>query len=234
MNKASAREKNNWKKFGEIWGEKKMENITIRQETERDYEAVEKLTREAFWNVYEPGCTEHYMVHVIRSHQDYIPELDLIAEINGEIVGHIIYTKSKLVDENGVEKDILSFGPLSVSPTHQRKGIGKKIQAASFEKAVEMGYGSVVIFGNPGNYVTSGFKSCKKYNVCMKNDIYPTPLLVKELMSGAFDGRKCYFLESEAGNFDPKEAEVFDVSLNQRKRNGCQARKSFTSIRILH
>ena len=95
--------------------------ITIRNETESDFREVEILTRKAFWNVNVPGCDEHYLAHVLRNHEDFIPELDLVAETeDGEIVGNVMYTKAKLVEESGTELSILTFGPISVHPDYQR------------------------------------------------------------------------------------------------------------------
>ena len=154
-------------------------DYTIRRETMNDYREVENLTREAFWNQYVPGCDEHYFVHMMRDHEDFIPELAFVLEKDGVIIGNIMYTRSKLVDENGNEKVILTFGPIGILPEYQRKGYGKALIEYSFERALELGYDTVVIFGNPGNYVGRGFKSCKKYQVCLGNEIYPSSLLVK-------------------------------------------------------
>ena len=85
----------------------------IRLETKNDYREVEILTREAFWNLSVPGCNEHYLVHILRQHEDFVPELDFVLESDGKIIGNIMYTKSKLVDENGMEKSILTMGPYS-------------------------------------------------------------------------------------------------------------------------
>ena len=142
-----------------------MDNIIIRTETEKDHRAVEELTREAFWNVYKPGADEHYFVHQMRNHPDFIPELALVAETEGRIIGNIMYTKAWLDDENGVRKEILSFGPLCVSPGYQRHKVGKRLISHSFDIARSMGYDVNINFGNPGNYVSSGFVSCKKKNV---------------------------------------------------------------------
>ena len=101
-----------------------MEKIIIRTEKPGDYRKVEELTREAFGNHHHPGCDEHYLVHVLREHEDFIPELDFVAEQDGEIVGNVMYTKANLVDEKGEEKEILTFGPISVHPNFQRKGGG--------------------------------------------------------------------------------------------------------------
>ena len=173
-----------------------MENLTIRLEIEKDYRAVEELTREAFWNVYKPGCDEHYYTHMMRSHEDFIPELAFVVEKDGEIIGNIMYSKAWLFDENGEKKDILSFGPICVLPKYQRQGCGKLMIRHSFDKAVELGYDTVVIFGNPGNYICNGFVSCKKKNVCLDDGIYPTALLVKELIPGTLDGKKWKYVQS--------------------------------------
>ena len=181
----------------------------IRNEKETDYRRVEEITRKAFWNLYAPGCDEHYLVHIMRTHKDFIPELDFVIEVDGQVIGNIMYTKAKLIDESGEEKEILSFGPVSILPEYQRRGYGKKLIEYSFEKAAVLGYDVIVIFGNPGNYVSLGFKSCKKYNVCLENGIYPTAMLVKELKPGTLDGRKWVYL-SPVFDIDKKEAERFD------------------------
>jgi len=181
----------------------------IRNEKETDYRRVEEITRKAFWNLYAPGCDEHFLVHIMRTHKDFIPELDFVIEVDGQVIGNIMYTKAKLIDESGEEKEILSFGPVSILPEYQRRGYGKKLIEYSFEKAAVLGYDVIVIFGNPGNYVSLGFKSCKKYNVCLENGIYPTAMLVKELKPGTLDGRKWVYLSPDF-DIDQKEAERFD------------------------
>ncbi len=204
-----------------------MREIVIRNESKADYREVEELTREAFWNVHAPGCNEHYLVHVMRGHDDFIPELDFVAEIDGKIVGNILYTKAKLVDENGNEKVVLTFGPISVLPEYQRKGIGRALLNHSFNKALESGYDAIVIFGNPGNYVTCGFKSCKKYNVCAGNDYFPTAMLVKELKAGIFDGRKWTYSESPVYEISEKEAEEFDKMFVPKEKGYRSSQEEF-------
>ena len=140
-------------------------NVIIRNETPNDYRAVENLTRESFWNVYKPGADEHYYVHMMRSHPDFIPELAFVLEKDGEIIGNIMYTKAWLEDESNHRKEILSFGPLCVAPQYQRQRLGKILIEHSFEAAKKMGYDVNINFGNPGNYVSRGFVSCKKKNV---------------------------------------------------------------------
>ena len=187
-----------------------MNNLIIRNETEKDYTIVEDMTREAFWNLYVPGCDEHYLVHTMRSHEDFIPALDLVAEADGKIVGNIMYTKARLIDEAGNEKPILTFGPLCVRPGYQREGIGKELLRVSFDKALAMGYDTVVIFGNPANYVARGFKSCMRFHVCVEGGIFPSAMMVKELKPGIFDGRRWFYRESPVYHFDQSKVEEYD------------------------
>ena len=122
------------------------ENIVIRNEKKEDWETVEKITRQAFYNLYVPGCVEHYLVHIMREHEDFIPELDFVLELDGQVIGNIIYTKAKLIDENGTEKEILTFGPVSIHPGYQRMGYGKMLMEHSFQSAIQSGYDTIVIF----------------------------------------------------------------------------------------
>lgn len=195
-------------------------NIIIRNETPADYRKVEHLIREAFWNQNFPGCDEHYLLHKMRDHEDFIPELDLVLEQDGELVGSIVYTKATLVDEQRQKKEILSFGPVGILPQYQRKGLGKTLMEASFTQAVAMGWDTVVIFGNPENYIPRGFKSCKKYNVCLAPGIFPTALLVKELKPGALDGRLWLYQGSSAENLcaDEQEAARFDAGFLPKEK----------------
>ena len=123
----------------------------------------------------------------MREHEDFIPELDFVLELDGQVIGNIIYTKAKLIDENGTEKEILTFGPVSIHPGYQRMGYGKMLMEHSFQSAIQLGYDTIVIFGSPVNYVSRGFKSCKKYNVCIESGKYPAAMMVKELRPHALD-----------------------------------------------
>lgn len=190
----------------------------IRRETEADYRAVEELHRNAFWNVHVPGCCEHYLAHVLRKHPDFIPELDLVYELDGKIVGNVMYTKSELLEEGGNSTGILTFGPIGVAPEYQRRGIGKALLEASFDIAAGLGYPAIAIFGDPDNYVARGFRSCKRYNVCLEGDVYPAALLVKELKPGFFDGRKLVFRESPAYEIQERDAEAFDAGFPPKEK----------------
>lgn len=111
-------------------------NVTIRNETPDDYRAVEMLTRQSFWNVYKPCADEHYYVHMMRSHPDFIPELAFVLEKNGELIGNIMYTKAWLEDKKGARKEILSLGPLCVAPSYQRQKLGKPDEQLSLQKSL--------------------------------------------------------------------------------------------------
>lgn len=201
--------------------------ITIRNETEKDYAIVEKITREAFYNVYIPGCVEHYLVHIMRSHEDFISELDFVIELDGEIIGNIMYTKAFLIDESGERKNILTFGPLCIKPQYQRKGYGKMLMEYSFEKACELGYDTVVIFGSPANYVSSGFVSCKKYNICLEGDKYPAAMLVKELKPHALNGKKWYYYDSPVMAIKEEDAMAYDDSLEKMEKKHMPSQEDF-------
>ncbi|MBQ1218249.1 MAG: N-acetyltransferase [Clostridia bacterium] len=207
-----------------------MEHLTIRLETEKDYRAVEELTREAFWNVYKPGANEHYFVHMMRNHPDFIPELAFVLEKDGVIVGNIMYTKAWLKDEMGIKKEILSFGPLCVHPKFQRQKLGKLLIEHSFDVARCMGYDVNVNFGNPGNYVSRGFVSCKKKNVSFVVDgNYPTALLVCELVPNALEGKKWMYIPSTAADCceDVDAVETFDATFAPKEKKWMPSQEEF-------
>ena len=201
--------------------------LTIRNEKEEDYKIVEEITRNAFYNLYVPGCVEHYLVHIMRQHEDFIPALDFVAELDGQVIGNIMYTKAKLVDEEGCEKAILTFGPVSIAPEYQRMGYGKRLIEHSFEQAVLMGYDVIVIMGSPMNYVSRGFKSCKKYNVCLENGKYPAAMMVKELIPNALDGRKWLYRESPIMAISEEEAMRYDDSFEKIEKRHQPSQEEF-------
>lgn len=197
-----------------------MNNLTIRLETEKDYRAVENLTREAFWNVYKPGADEHYFVHMMRSHPDFIPELAFVLEKDGEIIGNIMYTRAWLEDERGERREILSFGPICVAPEYQRQKLSRILIEHSYDAARRMGYDVNINFGNPANYVGRGFVSCKKKNVCLGENNFPTALLVCELVPGALDGRRWQYIPSTAADCceDAAAVEAFDATFPPKEK----------------
>lgn len=201
--------------------------LEIRNETMADRQAVEELTRRAFYNIYAPGCTEHYLVRIMREHRDFIPQLDLVALLDGEVVGNIMYTKARLVDEQGQEKPILTFGPISVAPEHQRQGYGKALIEASFRRAAELGYDVVVIFGSPANYVARGFQSCKRHNICLEGGRFPAAMMVKELVPGVLDGRRWFYYDSPVMAVDESAARQYDDTLPPMERKWLPSQEEF-------
>ena len=131
-----------------------------------DYYEIEYLAKRAFWNLYMPGCDEHYLVHRIFNDSNYVPSLSLTAKANGKIVGVIIYTKCRLETKKG-DVDVLTFGPLCVDPKYQRKGIGKELLLESIKLAKLTDYPAIFICGVPEYYPKFGFKPAKDFNVTM-------------------------------------------------------------------
>lgn len=192
--------------------------ITIRLETENDYSEVENLTREAFWNLYAPGCDEHYLCHIIRDHRDFIKNLDYIAEIDGNIVGSIMYTKSLLIGENKEEIDIVSFGPLCVHPDYQRKGIGTQLIEKTKKIVKDKGIPAIVIYGDPHNYCRHGFKNGIDYNVSNLEGDFPLGLLVLEIEKGFFGNKKWKIHQSSVFNFDNSKVDEFDKKFKKKEK----------------
>lgn len=203
-----------------------MHMINIRNERESDYKTVEDIIRGAFYNIYVPGCAEHYLAHIMRGHKDFVPELDFVIELDGEIIGNIMYTESTLTAEDGSVKTALTFGPVCISPEHQRKGFGKQLMEYSFDKARKMGYDVIVIFGSPANYVSSGFKSCKKFGVCLEDGSFPSAMLVKELTPGALGGKLIY-RESPVMQLDEEAARRFDEALPPMEKKHLPSQEEF-------
>lgn len=203
------------------------DTFLIRNETEKDYDKVEEITRQAFYNLYVPGCYEHYLVHVMRTHADFIPELALVAELDGRVIGSILYTKAWLMDATGSKKEILTFGPVCIVPGYQRQGYGKRLMEYSFRQAVALGYEAIVIFGDPANYVSRGFKSCKKFNVSLGDGTYPAAMMVKELKTGALSDRSWTYIQSAALDIDEQAAERFDAALEKLEKNVLPCQEHF-------
>ncbi len=141
-----------------------MSDIIIRKEIHNDYKNTEYMTLRAFWNIHGPGCNEHYLVHILRADEAYVEELSRVAELDGKIVGTIMYSKAKVVDGNQTY-DFLTFGPLCVEPTLHNSGIGKKLLEETIPLAKEMRYPGIIIFGEPGYYPKHGFKTCAHYGI---------------------------------------------------------------------
>ena len=119
--------------------------MNIRLEQPQDYREVENLTREAFWNVYRPGCTEHYVLNQYRNNPVFIPELDFVMEEDGRIIGHVMFSKAEIILDDGAVFPSWTFGPISIAPDYKRKGYGLKLLNYALEKAKKMGIGLLSI-----------------------------------------------------------------------------------------
>lgn len=193
-------------------------NINIRLETRDDYIEVEELTREAFWNLYTPGCDEHYLCHILRDHEDFIQELDYVAEIDGKIIASIMYTKSFLFSDDLNKVQIVSFGPLCVHPEYQRKGIGTALIEKTKMIIAKMNIPAIVIYGDPHNYCKHGFKNGIDYQVSNMDEEYPLGLLVLELQPGFFGQKKWKVKQSYVFQFDHEEAVEFDKKFEEKEK----------------
>ena len=193
-------------------------NINIRLETEDDYFKVEELTREAFWNLYNPGCDEHYLCHILRDHKDFIKELDYVTEIDGKVIASIMYTDSYLLSDDLEKVQIVSFGPFCVHPDYQRKGIGTSLIEKTKSLVVNMGVPAIIIYGDPHNYCKHGFKNGIDYQVSNMDGEYPLGLLVLELQPGFFGNKKWKIMQSDAFNLNQDEANEFDKQFQEKEK----------------
>ena len=99
-------------------------NLVIRLEKEEDFRKTENLVREAFWNVYRPGCTEHFVLHTLRNDPAFVPALDFVMERNGEMIGQVIYVRSEIDLKGGKKMPVMTFGPIGIAPAFKRQGYG--------------------------------------------------------------------------------------------------------------
>lgn len=198
-----------------------IENIIIRNERKEDYRKVENLIREAFWNVYRPGCTEHYVLHCYRGDPAFVPELDFVMELNGELIGQIIYVRSEIDCDDGRKLPIMTFGPIGIAPEYKRQGYGKRLLDYSIEKAKETGVGALAITGNILFYGKSGFVSAKTKGVRYADDHDADYLLVKELIPGFLDGISGTYKDHD-GCFvcekNPEDFERFEAAFPRKKK----------------
>ncbi|MFP4416278.1 MAG: GNAT family N-acetyltransferase [Chitinispirillaceae bacterium] len=203
-------------------------NIDIRNERHEDHRAVEELTREAFWNLYVPGCDEHYLVHIMRNHPDFIPTLDFVAVLDDKIVGNIMYTKSYVIDRDNNRLETITFGPVSVLPEYQRKGIGSALIRHSSDIAHQNGFKAIIIEGHPYNYVKHGFKSSIDFSISDADGRYPFSLLVLELEKGFFSGAGWRYVRSDAYDIDTKAAEEYDKTFPHKAKEYRYTQEDFS------
>ena len=165
-------------------------DVSLRLEKEEDYYNVENVTRDAFWEMRgrPSGCDEHYLVNIIRKSSDFIRELNYVALLENEIVGHIIYTKSKIIDNENNEYETITFGPVSVLPELQNRGIGSQLIKFSLKRAGELGYRALIIYGHPKYYPRFGFKDARDYKITTPEGENFDAFMAYEIYEGALKG----------------------------------------------
>ncbi|MDY4889538.1 MAG: N-acetyltransferase [Sphaerochaetaceae bacterium] len=193
----------------------------IRQETPEDYRATENLVREAFWNVYRPGCLEHYVLHTYREREDFVPELDLVMEKEGTLIGQVMYVKAVIILDSGDELPIMTMGPIGIAPQYKRQGYGKALLDYSMEKARRIGTGALCFEGNIDFYGKSGFVVASTmgihYYAEPKDAVVPY-FLCKELRKGYLKGVSGTYHTPNGYFVDENDAERFDQSFPLKEK----------------
>ena len=195
-------------------------NLNIRLENETEYREVENLVRESFWNVYRPGCLEHFVLHELRKDPDFVPELDLVLEKDGKIIGQNMFMRAVIRSDDDRKIPIMTMGPIGILPEFKRMGYGKYLLDHSLERAAELGCGALCFEGNIDFYGKSGFRPASEFGIRyhgLSEGEDASFFLCRELIPGYLDGitgeytpPKGYFVdEKAAGEFDkifpPKE-----------------------------
>ena len=193
-------------------------NIHIRQELPKDHHIVETLTRDAFWDIYKPGCDEHYLVHCLRKTKAFIPELDLVAELNARVVGHIMFTRA-YVKQDRIKHEVLCLGPVSIHPDLQKQGIGSILIKHSLAIAKNMGFKGVVLFGSPLYYPKFGFKNAQEYGITTSDNQNFDAFMVLELSPGSLRDIKGAFFADPAFNVNDSNTEEFDKGFPAREKH---------------
>jgi predicted N-acetyltransferase YhbS len=187
--------------------------LLLRRAVAEDMRAIERLTRLAFWNLHGPGCDEHYLVHAMRRHPDFMESLEWVAEVAGEVVGHIAYSRAKVVSDAGQVHEVLCFGPVSVSPDYQAGGVGRTLITHTLELAAgEAKYPAVLIYGDPAYYSLLGFVKAEVFDIGSADNYYADPLQAYPLWEGALEGISGRFVESSAFEMDPEAAQAFEMA----------------------
>ena len=166
-------------------------DYTIRLEKKEDYREVENLVRESFWNVYRPGCLEHYVLKSLRKDPDFVPELDFVMENDGRIIGQNVFVRTVIKADDGRDIPIMTMGPICIAPELKRQGYGKILLDYSLEKAKELGCGAVCFEGNILFYGKSGFRYASEYGIRyhgLPEGEDASFFLCKELIPGYLNG----------------------------------------------
>ena len=196
-------------------------DYTIRLEKSEDYRTVETLVRESFWNVYRPGCSEHYVIHVLRDDPAFVKELDFVMEQDGKLIGQNMFMKTIIEADDGRKIPVLTMGPIGITPELKRKGYGKAILDYSLEKATEMGFGAVLFEGNIGFYGKSGFDYASKFGIRyhdLPEDADSSFFLCKELIPGYLDGVTGIYQTPQGYYVDDADVDKFDKEFPPKEK----------------
>ena len=201
--------------------------MNIRLEETKDYREVENLTREAFWNVYRPGCTEHYVLNQYRTNPDFIPELDFVMMEDEKIIGHVMFSKAEITLDDGTLFPSWTFGPISIHPDYKRKGYGLKLLQYALDKARDMGIGFICMEGNIEFYKHAGFDLASKMKIhshAEPKDAEVPYFLAQELIPGWLKSNgiseatycppKGYFVADE----NPEDFETYEASFPKKEK----------------
>lgn len=193
--------------------------ITLRPEHPNDYRIIEELTRDAFWDLYKPGCDEHLVVHKMRKVPAFVKELDLVACDGDTIVGYIMYSKAKVVNDNNEEFEVLCMGPLAVAPDHQKQGIWSLLMNESAKQAKTLGYKGVIIFWNPDYYHRFGFVDAKTYGITTPDGQNFDAFMALELYPESLKWISGKFFADPVFETDPQELEAFEKGFPEREKH---------------
>ena len=213
-----------------------MSNYIIRLEEQKDYRDVENLVRESFWNVYRPGCSEHYVIHVLRDDPAFVSELDFVmhlsvqendpgdhsvAEQDGMLIGQNMFMKTVIEADDGREIPVLTMGPIGITPELKRKGYGKKLLDYCLEKATEMGFGAVLFEGNIGFYSHCGFDYASKFGIRyhdLPEDADSSFFLCRELIPGYLDDVTGVYQTPQGYYVKDEDVEEFDKQFPPKEK----------------
>ena len=188
-------------------------DYTIRLEQAEDYREVENLVRESFWNVYRPGCSEHYVIHVLRDDPAFVKELDFVMVRDGVLIGQNMFMRTVIHADDGRVIDVLTMGPIGITPELKRQGYGKKLLDYSLEKAAAMGFGAVLFEGNIGFYGHSGFRYARNFGIRyhdLPEGADDSFFLCKELVPGYLEGITGVYQTPQGYYVDDADVEEFD------------------------
>lgn len=199
----------------------KNNNYIIRLERKDEYREVENLVRESFWNVYRPGCLEHYLLNQLRNDSDFIKELDFVMEKDGRLIGQNMFMNAVIKADDGRDIPIMTMGPICIANDLKRQGYGKILLDYSLEKAAELGCGALCFEGNIDFYGKSGFSFAKNFGIRyhgLPDDADSSFFLCKELISGYLDGITGEYTPPQGYFIDENEAEEFDKAFPYKEK----------------